>query len=222
MIWFFPPLGRSGHSERRTLFHETSELVAVKTRAAIDAGLKVILCIGETLHQRELEQTSQVCQAQIKTVVDVTKEVDWRHVASNNDHPWSPKLIFFYIICSATSSLLMNQFGLLVLERSQLPPKHRRHTQTFARTSPRWFLLLSLTKSGSSTAVAFPLKIARNWVSSRDLFSSYSCWTYLIRTAKQQDVDGFLVGGASLKPEFADIVNAKKNWSLKKLDNWKI
>lgn len=33
---------------------------------------------------------------------------------------------------------------------------------------------------------------------------------YLIRTAKQQDVDGFLVGGASLKPEFVDIINAKK------------
>ena len=38
--------------------------------------------------------------------------------------------------------------------------------------------------------------------------------TYLIRTAKQQDVDGFLVGGASLKPEFADIIKAKKEWSL--------
>ena len=71
-------MGRSGHSERRTLFHETSESVATKTRAAIDAGLKVILCIGETLEQRELGQTSQVCEAQVKAVVDVTKEVDWR------------------------------------------------------------------------------------------------------------------------------------------------
>ena len=35
--------------------------------------------------------------------------------------------------------------------------------------------------------------------------------THLIRIAKQQDVDGFLVGGASLKPEFADIVNARKD-----------
>ena len=71
------PWGRSGHSERRTLFHETSELVATKTRAAIDAGLKVILCIGETLEQRELGQTSQVCEDQVKAVVDVTKVVDW-------------------------------------------------------------------------------------------------------------------------------------------------
>jgi triosephosphate isomerase (TIM) len=68
----------SGHSERRTLFHETSELVATKTRAALDAGLKVILCIGETLEQRESGQTSQVCEAQLKAVVDLAKEVDWR------------------------------------------------------------------------------------------------------------------------------------------------
>lgn len=93
-------MGRSGHSERRTLFHETSELVAVKTRAAIDAELKVILCIGETLHQRDLGQTSQVCQAQIKAVVDVTKEVDWRHVASNNDDSWSLNSFIFYHLFS--------------------------------------------------------------------------------------------------------------------------
>ena len=73
-------MGNSGHSERRTLFHEASELVASKTRAALDAGLKVILCIGETLEQRELGQTSQVCEAQVKAVVDVIKEeVDWRY-----------------------------------------------------------------------------------------------------------------------------------------------
>jgi len=50
-----------GHSERRTLFHETSELVAKKTRAAIDTGLKVILCIGETLQEREAGKTKEVC-----------------------------------------------------------------------------------------------------------------------------------------------------------------
>ena len=68
-----------GHSERRTLFHETSELVATKTRAALDASLKVILCIGETLQEREAEKTAVVCQAQLKAVVDVTKDADWRY-----------------------------------------------------------------------------------------------------------------------------------------------
>ena len=84
----------SGHSERRTLFHEDSELVATKTRAALDAGLKVILCIGETLEQRELEQTSQVCEAQVKAVVDVTKEGDWRYKALVNERSMNLTLLF--------------------------------------------------------------------------------------------------------------------------------
>lgn len=74
-------LTNSGHSERRTHFSETSELVANKTRAAIDAGLLVILCIGETLGEREAGQCAQVIETQLKAVVQVTKEDDWRCVS---------------------------------------------------------------------------------------------------------------------------------------------
>lgn len=69
-----------GHSERRTLFHETSKLVADKTRAAIDAGLSVILCVGETLEEREAGKTKQVVEDQLKPVIEVLKEADWRCV----------------------------------------------------------------------------------------------------------------------------------------------
>lgn len=69
-----------GHSERRTLFHETSEIVAQKTKAALAASLKVILCIGETLEQRETNKTAEVCQEQLKAVVDILTEADWRFV----------------------------------------------------------------------------------------------------------------------------------------------
>ena len=69
-----------GHSERRTLFDETSELVALKTKAAIEASLNVILCIGETLDQRESGLTAQVNEKQLKAVIDVLKESDWRYV----------------------------------------------------------------------------------------------------------------------------------------------
>lgn len=82
--------------------------------------------------------------------------------------------------------------------------------QTYARISPRRLPLLWPTTSGLSMVVVLPLIIARSWVSGRFLNKkSYLCFFY-IHIARQQDVDGFLVGGASLKPEFADIINARK------------
>ena len=69
--------GNPGHSERRTLFNEDSKLVAQKTRAAIDAGLSVILCIGETLAEREAGKCTEVVEAQLQEVVQVTNEADW-------------------------------------------------------------------------------------------------------------------------------------------------
>lgn len=53
-----------GHSERRQFFGETDESVARKTRAALDAGLIPIVCLGEQLSHRESGQTHQVCKAQ--------------------------------------------------------------------------------------------------------------------------------------------------------------
>jgi triosephosphate isomerase len=55
-----------GHSERRQLMKETSDLVAKKTRAAHAASLKPIVCVGETLQEREANQTEQVLDAQVR------------------------------------------------------------------------------------------------------------------------------------------------------------
>ena len=60
------------------MFGETSELVAQKTRAAITAGLSVILCVGETLEQREAGKTAEVVQAQLQAVVKLIEASDWR------------------------------------------------------------------------------------------------------------------------------------------------
>lgn len=49
-----------GHSERRKLYGETDEIVGKKVGKAQAAGLKTILCIGETLEQREANQTNDV------------------------------------------------------------------------------------------------------------------------------------------------------------------
>lgn len=55
-----------GHSERRTGFQETDAMVNRKTHAALGAGLIPIVCVGETLEERETDKTRQVIERQVK------------------------------------------------------------------------------------------------------------------------------------------------------------
>ena len=55
-----------GHSERRTLFGETDAVVNAKTRAALAAGLTPIVCVGETLEEREGGRTAAVVTTQVQ------------------------------------------------------------------------------------------------------------------------------------------------------------
>lgn len=55
-----------GHSERRQYFGETDETVNKRTKAALTAGLKTIVCVGETLTQREQGITSEIVSLQTK------------------------------------------------------------------------------------------------------------------------------------------------------------
>ncbi len=59
-----------GHSERRTIFGETDARVASKFKAAQAEGLTPILCVGETLEQREADQTQDVVAGQVQVVLD--------------------------------------------------------------------------------------------------------------------------------------------------------
>ena len=58
-----------GHSERRQYFGETDETVNKRTTAAIEAGMTVILCVGETLAERELGITEEVVAKQVKVAL---------------------------------------------------------------------------------------------------------------------------------------------------------
>jgi len=63
--------GLVGHSERRQYHQETSEHVARKFLAAVNAGLRPILCVGESLQQREAGLTEEVIASQLRPVLDL-------------------------------------------------------------------------------------------------------------------------------------------------------
>lgn len=58
-----------GHSERRIIFKEDLDLVAAKLKAALEFGLQPVLCVGETLEQREQGKTEQVIYRQIESIL---------------------------------------------------------------------------------------------------------------------------------------------------------
>lgn len=59
-----------GHSERRADHAETDDLVARKARAALEAGLGAMVCLGETLHERESGATEAVLERQLSALLD--------------------------------------------------------------------------------------------------------------------------------------------------------
>ncbi|MFI5230946.1 MAG: triose-phosphate isomerase [Gemmatimonadales bacterium] len=69
-----------GHSERRHLFGETDEETGRKTAAAVRAGLTTLVCVGETLAQREAGETEAVVLRQLRAAV---AGIDAHHIASS-------------------------------------------------------------------------------------------------------------------------------------------
>ncbi|KAJ8594954.1 Triosephosphate isomerase [Rhizopogon salebrosus TDB-379] len=157
-----------GHSERRSLFHETSEFVAQKTKAALNSTLKVILCVGETLQEREAGQTASVVEKQLQAVVDVLQESDWKGIVIAYEPVWA----------IGTGK---------VATSAQAQEAHADIRKFLSRAvSPAVAENTRIIYGGSVTA------------------------SNCKELSTQLDVDGFLVGGASLKPEFVDIINAKR------------
>ena len=78
-----------GHSERRHLFGETDEQVARKTRAALAAGITPLVCVGETLAERDGGRTEQVIVRQIGAVIQALEPQNWEGVVLAYEPVWA-------------------------------------------------------------------------------------------------------------------------------------
>lgn len=155
-----------GHSERRQIFGETDELIAQKVVHALEAGLKVIACIGETLQEREAGQTEAVVFRQTKALADAIK--DWSNVVLAYEPVWA-------IGTGKTAT-----------------PQQAQEVHAALR---KW--LTDNVSADVSAALRIQYGGSVTAGNAKEL-------------ASQADIDGFLVGGASLKPEFVQIVNARQ------------
>jgi len=161
----------TGHSERRVGFGypgDTSHVVGVKTKNAIDKGISVMACIGEQLEDRQNGTTMAVCAEQLEAIKAALTEADWKKVVIAYEPVWA-------IGTGVTAS-----------------PEQAQETHAEIR---KW-----LSKNVSATVAAETRIIyggSANGANCKDLYS-------------KPDINGFLVGGASLKPEFIDIINCTK------------
>ncbi len=155
-----------GHSERRQYFGETNEWVLRKTRAALAAALTPIVCVGETLEQREAGNTSAVLAEQFQEGIAGLTGEDFGRILIAYEPVWA--------------------IG-----------TGRTATPEIAADAHRVIRRQVEAKFGKEAAAA-----------SRILYGGSVKPDNVRGLMAQPDIDGALVGGASLKPEsFASIVN---------------
>ena len=80
----------TGHSERRSLFHEDDDYVGKKTAFALRSGLDVVLCIGESLEERDGGALQEVLERQLKAgLADVPESFAPEHIAVAYEPVWA-------------------------------------------------------------------------------------------------------------------------------------
>lgn len=156
----------TGHSERRAYYGETDDIVAQKTKRALEHGLKVIFCIGESLEERNADKTMDVLRRQTSALAKIISEEQWENVVVAYEPVWA--------------------IGTGVVATPQQAQEAHKNLRTWVAENV-------------SGEVAQQLRIIYGGSVKGD-----NC-TELIAL---HDVDGFLVGGASLKPEFDTIIKS--------------
>jgi triosephosphate isomerase len=78
-----------GHSERRQYYGETAEILKEKTKLALENGLKVIFCCGETLEEREANKQNEVVKAELDGSVFNLSADDWKNIVLAYEPIWA-------------------------------------------------------------------------------------------------------------------------------------
>ncbi|QBD80348.1 triose-phosphate isomerase [Ktedonosporobacter rubrisoli] len=154
-----------GHSERRTYFGESDELVNKKALAALKHGLRPIVCIGETLEQHEAGKTQEVIRRQVQ------------HSLANFAPQQAREVVIAYEPIWAIGT---------------------GKAATGANAGQVTHLIRQLYREMYGQEAAEALRILYGGSVTSDNTSEFMA---------QEDIDGALVGGASLKPDFVEIVH---------------
>ncbi|KAI0149041.1 triosephosphate isomerase [Pestalotiopsis sp. NC0098] len=155
-----------GHSERRTILKESDETVASKTKYAVENGVSVIWCCGESLEERESGKTLEVIAHQLAAL---KKQVsDWSKIVIAYEPIWA----------IGTGKVATTQ-----------------QAQEVHASIRQWLEKEVSKKVADETRILYGGSV-----------SEKNCK----ELSKEADIDGFLVGGASLKPAFVDIVNCNQ------------
>ncbi len=158
-----------GHSERRQYFHETDELLNAKLRFALESGLKVIFCIGETLQERQTGRMCDVLARQVRKGLEGLQEKDFVRTAIAYEPVWA-------IGTGITAT-----------------PEQAEEAHAFVR---------ELIEKEFGETVAQSVRIQYGGSVTPENIKGLMA---------QQNIDGALVGGASLKAEtFSKIVRFKE------------
>jgi triosephosphate isomerase (TIM) len=78
-----------GHSERRHLFGETDDQIARKVTAALKAGIDPLICVGETLAEREGGRTEQVIGRQVHAILERVSLPEWERIRLAYEPVWA-------------------------------------------------------------------------------------------------------------------------------------
>ena len=158
-----------GHSERRQYFAETDETVNKKIKSALTVGLKPIVCVGETLEQRENGKTEEIVTNQVEKAFNNLKAEDLKNIIIAYEPIWA----------IGTGKTATKEEA-----NETIAQIRKKVAEMYGQNDANEIII----QYGGSVK-------AQN---AKELF-------------EMSDIDGGLVGGASLKPdEFSKIVNFDK------------